>query len=244
ARALDRENREYAVTLAAALEDAGKLDEAGDLLLDLLNRNPNDGEANLLEARFQSRRGEWTEALPYYHRAIYGSWGADAAARRIAVRLELANLLAQRGQQEDLLAELLPLESEAAGDAEIERRVAHLYLLAGSPARAEELYRTLHLPMANEAAALDPMRRYLTTAEKFRRSERILELVRDAVAKCGADVTPADDLLNEKIRGEPTNELAEERLSAAEEMWRKRSAGCGEDDESLALVMAKLQGAK
>jgi len=249
ARSLDRDNREYAVALAAALSGAGKFDEEGELLQELLGRDPNDGEANLLEARLQARSDGWEEAFAYYHRAIYGSWGADAAARRITVRVELANLLAERvakepGDQKDLLAELLPLESEAAGDVEIERQVAHLYLLAGSPARAEELYRSLHLPIASEAAALDPMRRYLSAAEKFRRSERILELVRDSVAKCGVDVSSADDLLSEKIRGEATNELAEERLSMAEKLWQSKSGACGGGDEALELVMAKLQGAR
>ena len=56
----------------------GKLDEAGRLLSDLLDHNPNDGETNLAEARLLVREGEWENAFAYYHRAIYGSWDSQA----------------------------------------------------------------------------------------------------------------------------------------------------------------------
>ena len=58
-------------------------------------------------------------------------------------RFELVELLARLGAQRELLAELLPLQDEAAADLETRRRIAHLFLEAGAPSRAIEIYRDL-----------------------------------------------------------------------------------------------------
>ncbi len=299
AHALDRSNREYTLKLVAALVEIGKLDEAGALLADLLERFPNDGETNLAEARLLAREGAWESAFAYYHRAIYGAWDSGGSSRRtspsIGARLELANLLAQRGLQKELLAEILPLETEAANDSQVLRKVAQLYLVAGSPARAAATYGTLiggqqddpefykglgdaelalgnyraadaafqnaircgadrsrleqEIQLAADVSALDPTLRQLTSIDKFKRAVRILELARDALKACAlADsagpISEAEKLLATEIRGNPTNELAEERLSMAEQLWQIRIKSCGAstsvEEEPLRLVMAKI----
>lgn len=299
AHALDRSNRQYALRLAAALMRTGKLDEAGTLLSDLLERNQNDGEANLAEARLLVREGEWENAFAYYHRAIYGSWGSNASSKAAspqdAARLELADVLVQRGLQKDLLAEILPLETEAANDPEMLRKVAQLYLIAGAPARAEAIYRALlqddmddpalysglgdaelalgnyrvaeaafqnairngadrsrleqRIQLAGNVAGLDPTSRRLTSMEKFRRAVQILQLALDALKLCGRgdaaeQIAGAEKLLATQVRGNPANELAEERLSAAEQIWQTRIDACGAStsplEEPLRLVMAKI----
>ncbi len=291
----DRSNREYTLRLVAALVETGKLDEAGRLLADLLERNPNDGETSLAEAHLRVREGEWENALAYYHRAIYGTWDSKTLSPQTAVRLELVNVLAQRGLQKDLLAEVLLLETEAAKDPKLLRRIAQLYLLAASPARAETIYkRLLHddmddpglysglgdaelalgnyraaeaafqnairngadrsrleqrIQLAGSVAELDPTLRRLTSMEKFDRAVRILQLALDALKQCGrgddAERTAgAEKLLAARVRGNPTNELAEQRLSTAEQIWQMRIDGCGAstsvEEEPLRLVMAKI----
>jgi len=52
-------------------------------------------------------------------------------------------MLAAHGSQKDLLAELLPLESDAPDNVAVQKQVARLYLSAGSAARAEAVYRVL-----------------------------------------------------------------------------------------------------
>jgi len=295
AYSLDRSDRRSTLQLAAALAGAGKLDEAGALLADLLEHNPNDGEANLAKARLLARQGDWENAFSYYHRAIYGSWNSNGLSEKVAARLELATLLAQRGMQKDLLAEILPLETEAANNPDVLRRVAQLYLIAGSPARAEivyhgllrdntddpDLYRGLgeaelalgnyrvaeaafqnairngadrsqveqKIQLAASVAELDPTLRRITSMEKFNRATRILKLTLDALELCGkgdaADqVAEAENLLAAPVRGNPTNELAEQRLSMAEQLWHTRIKACGPstsaEEESLRLVMAKI----
>jgi Flp pilus assembly protein TadD len=53
AHALERQNPEYEVQLIAALSAAGKTGEAEPLLADILQREPNDGHANLVAARLK-----------------------------------------------------------------------------------------------------------------------------------------------------------------------------------------------
>ena len=145
--ALDRDNANYALELAEAFIGADKLDEAATTLSEVLEESPNDGRANLLEARLMVRRGKPQEAEAYYHRAIYGIWSQnspeDSKMQRIRVRLELADLLASHKSNEELLAELIPLEAEAQNDAAVSRQVAQLYIKAGAPDRAVTVYRAL-----------------------------------------------------------------------------------------------------
>lgn len=143
AHSLELQNEQYSLGLIEALIAAGKISEAEPLINEVLQDDPNDGRANLIAARLMRRKGKPREAEAYYHRAIYGDWPADAAEHRIAVRLELIDHLREDGNPQDLLAELLPLEQEADGNQKLEQQLAHLFLTAGSPARAADVYRRL-----------------------------------------------------------------------------------------------------
>lgn len=143
AHALERANSQYELQLIDALIQAGKPEEADQLLRELLEREPNNGRANLYAAHLRIAEGKIAAAESYYHRAIYGEWADDASAQRIAVRMELAEFLATRGKQEELLAELLPLQEETAKNPAAQRRIAQLFVVAGSPSRAIDEYRSL-----------------------------------------------------------------------------------------------------
>lgn len=143
ANSLVRDNRTYRLDYVAALMAARKFDEAEANLKTLLDADPNNGPANLSSARLKVQQGDIPDAESYYHRAIYGSWPENAPAHRVATRLELVELLASRGEKEELLAELLALESEAQGKPAILKKIASLYQLAGSPARGANVYREL-----------------------------------------------------------------------------------------------------
>lgn len=143
AHSLERRNSEYELQLIKALIDAKKPEEADLLVREILDREPNNGRANLYAAHLMIAEEKTVEAESYYHRAIYGEWPDDALSHRIAVRMELADFLAARGRQEELLAELLPLQEEAGNDPAAQRRIARLFLAAGSPSRAAEEYRAL-----------------------------------------------------------------------------------------------------
>lgn len=152
AHALERSNVGYELQLVAALTAAGKTREAEPLANEVLDADRNDGAANLVVARLRLKEGKISDAIAYYHRAIYGEWPQDPAAHRIAARLELIDLLVKENRKEDLLAELLPLEEEAGRNPEIQGRLAHLFMVAGSPSRAAEVYRRLIHEQPKDAA--------------------------------------------------------------------------------------------
>jgi tetratricopeptide (TPR) repeat protein len=142
AHALERRRAEYELELVDALISAGKLDQAALLVRDVLDRAQNNGRANLLAARLMVKKGE-SNAQSYYHRAIYGEWHSDAVAHRVSARMELADYLAKRGRQQELLAELLPLQEEAGNSPSVREHLAELFLAADSPSRAADQYRAL-----------------------------------------------------------------------------------------------------
>jgi tetratricopeptide (TPR) repeat protein len=295
AYSLDRSNHAYQLQLVAALTAAGKLEAAETTLNDLLQRDPNNAEANLLGARLMVKEGQISVAESYYHRAIYGAWRDDATSHRVQVRMELIDFLASHGQQKELLAEVLPLDAEAPSDnPALRKRIAHLYLLAESPERAVTAYQALlqHDPKDSEAYAglgeaqlalgnyraaraefqnalhrnpadeklrwklelsstmedLDPTPRRLRSMEKYERSMHILELARQALRRCSADnelLATADKILSKRAPPFVTNELAEDRLNLAEQLWHARIQTCGAattaDEEPLRLIIEKLK---
>jgi tetratricopeptide (TPR) repeat protein len=143
ALAIDRGNHEYRLELARAQVAAGRLQAADSTLVGLLQENGTDGEANLALARVLAREDRLEEATAYYHRAIYGLWARDPEANRTRARLELIDLLARRDAKQELLAELLPLEGAGLADTALRRRVGHLFVRAGSPARAAAIFTDL-----------------------------------------------------------------------------------------------------
>ncbi len=147
AHAVERQNGVYELALIAALtdisKDAGKTADAEPLVKEMIEREPNDGNVNLIAARLAAREGKNAEAEAYYHRAIYGEWPDDPAGHRIAARMELIDRLKTRGPRQEMLAELISLEAESAASMKIRQRLARLFLDADSPARAAAVYREM-----------------------------------------------------------------------------------------------------
>lgn len=147
ANSLVRDNRAFQLDYVAALVAARKFDEADASIKVVLETEPNNGPANLLSARLMLQEGHLQDAESHYHRAIYGAWPDtppnQAPAHRLAVRLELVDLLAARADKAELLAELLALESDAQGKTATLKQIADLYRVAGSPARGANVYREL-----------------------------------------------------------------------------------------------------
>jgi len=140
---MERSNTRYQLALAEALLDDGRLELAEATLTSLLARAETDGGVNVAMARVLVREGRTDEAKSYYHRAIYGHWGADSVRARIASRLELIDLLAAQGAKQELLAELLPLGEVLPDSLALRKRVGHLFVSAGSPARGASIFREL-----------------------------------------------------------------------------------------------------
>ncbi len=138
-----RENRDYQLALAQALQKAGRTQEAESNFTELLARDSTDGAANLAMARLLISQKRIPQAISYYHRAIYGQWKEDASGNQVRARFELVDLLAGQGQKRELLAELLPLQDEASSDVQTRMRIGRLFLAAGAPNRAAEVFRSV-----------------------------------------------------------------------------------------------------
>jgi len=143
ATTLDRERPVYTVALAQAVVAQGRVLDAEQMLIPLLERDATDGGANLAMARVLTKEGRTDEAKSYYHRAIYGIWPGDAARSRAIARFELIDVLASTGARQELLAELLPIQDESPEDTVLRKRIADYFVLAGSPAKASDIYRDL-----------------------------------------------------------------------------------------------------
>jgi tetratricopeptide (TPR) repeat protein len=265
----------------------------------MLQRSATDGAANLAMARVMVKEGRSVEATSYYHQSIYGRWKQDAQANRVKVRFELIEVLVRQNADREVLAELLPLQDEAPDDIQMRKRIARLYLSAGSPSRALDLFReilrqqpqdfdayaglgeaefargnyriartdfrvALRLNPANEeirkrlgvcetVLALDPTQRGLSTAERYRRSIKLVELAANAMNRCVEAPTPetahglaerAGQALKRRAGPSRQEEVTETNLELAERLWQARQKQCKqtptEAEEPLALVLAKL----
>jgi tetratricopeptide (TPR) repeat protein len=151
--AIERGNRDYRRTLAQAQLAAGDTGDAEFTLTDLLQSDSTDGLASLIMARVLEKEGRFEEAITYYRRAIYGHWDQDQPGNQLRARFELIDLLARQSTKEELLAELLPLQDLAPGDLKTQERLGQLFLQAGSPARAADVFHgILHDAPADAAA--------------------------------------------------------------------------------------------
>jgi Flp pilus assembly protein TadD len=141
ATSLDGDNPAYATGLAEAILDEGRTEDAQLILAPLLERGPRNGAANLAMARVLAKQGRIEAAKAYYHSAIYGDWPTGASAKRLGARFELIDLLSRTNARGELLAELLPIQDDSSNDGDHRKLIAHLFVQAGSPARAVALFR-------------------------------------------------------------------------------------------------------
>jgi tetratricopeptide (TPR) repeat protein len=143
ALAVERNNQDYQLALGQAQLAAGELPAAASTLNNLLASSPFSGPANLAMARARVRQDDIDEAVSLYHRAIYGQWKDNSVSNQVQVRFELVDLLDRQNRKQDLLAELLPLQEEAPDNLETRTKLGHLFLDAGSPARALDVFHAI-----------------------------------------------------------------------------------------------------
>ncbi len=149
------DNAKFQFHLAQALAAAGRGDEGRSYLLNLLSESPGSGEVNLALARIAAHKALTSDALRYYHGAIYGEWDNDPIAMRWQVRRELAEYLLDRSLQKQAVPEIIALaDSTPANDIEQLRVVGNLLLKAKLWTRSLEAFRTILSANANDEDAL------------------------------------------------------------------------------------------
>lgn len=140
ALAYGHENPQYQLSLARALRDTGRLDEAESYLQRLWEQHPDDSEVNLALARLAVKRGSLPDVLRYYHNAIYGVWPSDPDNRRVQARLELTQFLIQQHAYNQAQSELIVLAPQLPSDPDLHIRVAQMFYQAQDYQHAFEEY--------------------------------------------------------------------------------------------------------
>ena len=150
----NREQPKYQLALADALAAGNYDEEARQVLLRLRDSSPEDGNINLQLARLAAKRGAGSDAVLYYHHALYGRWvSAQAVTQRREVRLELARFLLSRQQNSSAVSELLMLSADLPQDPAFQTQTAQLFLDAGEPAQALSLFtRAIRLDKKSDEA--------------------------------------------------------------------------------------------
>jgi tetratricopeptide (TPR) repeat protein len=131
----------FRLRLAQALVAMGRPEEARSHLLTLWRDEPGNSTVNLELARLAVQRGDSTDALRYFHNAIYGVWPSNPAAHRLQTRMELCEYLLSQHQKAQAQSELIALMAEIPPDAALYARIAGMLREAGDRNRALSAYR-------------------------------------------------------------------------------------------------------
>jgi tetratricopeptide (TPR) repeat protein len=218
----------YQLALARGLEAHGDIAGARLVLLDVLERAPEDPETNLRLARIDVKAGDVAAAVRRYAHALSSMWTADQAEARHSVRLELIRYLLSDGRRSRALSELLVLIPTVPDTAPDRIDAGRLLLEAGDPGRAADQFaRALELK-PNDPAALAGAGEAAFERGDYAAARRLLARVPQPPARIEelrtiADLVFTADPLAARLA------LAERRrrLGAAAEHARARLDACG-----------------
>jgi tetratricopeptide (TPR) repeat protein len=141
------------LNLAEALIGLGHTGEAFAYLLNLWDREPDNGLVNLELARIVGQRGQTDQAVRYYHNAVYAAWPPGQEGKRRDARLELIELLLRAKRSGDAQAELIALAANAGDEPSLQQTIGDLLMRAGDYERALAAYRTILKVDDHDAAA-------------------------------------------------------------------------------------------
>lgn len=148
-----RDNYDYHLSLAEALIGEKRTAEAYSYLVNLWDREPENGVVNLELARIATQRGQTEQAQRYYHNAIYAVWPGDQEVKRRDTRFELIEYLLNINAKAQAQAELIAVEENLGEDPALQKRVGDLLLRAQDYEHALAAYRLcLKSDRHNEAA--------------------------------------------------------------------------------------------
>ena len=144
----------YQLNLAEALIGQGHAGQAYAYLINLWEREPENGTVNLELARIAAQRGETEDAVRYYHNAVYAVWPSDQEGMRRDARLELIELLLRIQAKAQAQAELIALAENVGLDPAAQQRIGDLFLRAEDYEHALGAYNVALRSNRHNAAAL------------------------------------------------------------------------------------------
>lgn len=151
-----RDNDSYQLELAQALVGLKRTSEARAYLLNLFEREPENGFVNLALARVAVQNTDSEHAVRFYHNAIYATWSSDAGEdrkQRREARIELIEYLLSINSTTQAEAELIALAANVGDEPEQQRRLGDLFVRAQDYEHALSAYRTSLKTDRHDAAA-------------------------------------------------------------------------------------------
>jgi tetratricopeptide (TPR) repeat protein len=140
-----RDDYAYQLNLAQALMGLKRTGEAYAYLINLWDRQPEDGLVNLQLARIAAQQGQTEQALRYYHNAIYATWSGnqagEAGIQRRETRLELIEFLVRINAKTEAQSELIALAENVGDDSIQQAQVGDLFVRAQDYEHALTAYR-------------------------------------------------------------------------------------------------------
>jgi len=191
-----RDNYDYQLNLAEALTGLKRTDEAYSYLVNLWDRQPENGVVNLELSRIAAQRGQTEQAQRYYHNAIYAVWPGDQELKRRDTRFELIEYLLNIHAKAQAQAELIALEENLGEDPALQKRVGDLFLRAEDYEHALAAYRLGLKSDRHNEGALAGTGRAAFQLGRYPLAERYLQA---AVAANPGDTESAERLMTTEL---------------------------------------------
>jgi len=170
-----RDNYSYQLNLAEALIGRKRTSEAYAYLINLWEREPENGLVNLELARIAAQKGQTEQALRYYHNAIYAPWPDDQQVERRDTSLELVEFLLSINAKAQAQSELIALAANLADDPSQQARVGDLFVQAQDYEHALAEYRLSLRSERHNRAALAGAGRAAFELGRYPLAQRYLE---------------------------------------------------------------------
>lgn len=187
-----RGNYDYQLGLAQALIGLNRTNEAYSYLINLWNRQPENGLVNLELARIAASRGDTEQALRYYHNAIYANWPGNQETQTRNARLELIEYLLKINGKTQAQSELISLAAFSQDYPGQQARLGGLFLQAQDYEHALAAYRRSLSVNPRDSASLAGAGTAAFELGKYPIAQRFLQ---QAVA-----VAPGDAESRERLR--------------------------------------------
>lgn len=123
-----RDNYSYQFGLAEALVGLKRTGEAQAYLINLWERQPENGFVNRELARIYAQHGDADKAIRYYHNAIYATWPDDQESERRETRLELIHFLLKTNARAQAQSELIALQANVGNHPSEQAQVGDLFV--------------------------------------------------------------------------------------------------------------------
>jgi tetratricopeptide (TPR) repeat protein len=170
-----RDNFDYELSLAEGLVTLKRTEEARVYLVNLWQREPENGSVNLQLARIYAGKGDVTQALRYYHNAIYAVWSGNAEQQQRSARLELVRFLLDHKAFNQAEAELIAVGRNLPSDASLQMVIGDLFMRVPDYERAILLYRQALKSNRHNPDALARVGRAAFELGQYQLAERYLK---------------------------------------------------------------------